>query len=405
MIGDYFTLAFKNIRHRGIRSWLTLIGIFIGVMAVVALITLSSGLKTAITSQFGIENMETIGIQAGGMSGYGPPGSGVTEPLTKEDVRAIDSVPGVDFAIGRLISPAGIEFNKKTGFVYMASIPDGNNLRDVYEVIGLEIEYGRHLKEGDFTKIVVGHNFYEDKDTFGKTISLGNNVIINGQRFEVVGIAKKKGSFLLDRMIIMQESPMRNLMGEDDKVDVITAKVKSIELMSKTKEDIEKLMRKRRDVGIGKENFEVSTPEATLEMVNTILGGVQAFIVIIASISIVVGVIGIVNTMTTSVLERRREIGIMKAVGAKNSQIFFQFFTESGLLGLVGGIVGVTLGLAIGQAGISFINSFLGSAFSLDLDLFLIVGTLAGSFIIGSVSGIVPAMAAAKQNPVEALKE
>jgi putative ABC transport system permease protein len=404
MIGDYFTLAFKNLRHRGIRSWLTLLGIFMGVMAVVALISLSSGLKTAIVSQFGVENMEVITIQAGGLSGYGPPGSGVTEPLTKEDVEAIDTVPGVDFAIGRIISTAKIEFNKKTAFAYMASIPLENNLKNIYETIGLEIEQGRQLKEGDYNKVVIGYNLYENEDTFEKAISLKDKISVNDQKFEVVGIAKKKGSFLLDNIIIMPEDPIRDLLGNEDGVDIILVKVKSSEMMDKVKEDIEKLMRRRRNVEIGKENFEVSTPEATLEMVNTILGGVQAFIVIIASISIVVGAIGIVNTMTTSVLERRREIGIMKAVGAKNSQIFFQFFTESGLLGLVGGIVGVALGLLIGQVGIGVINSFLGAEVPLDINLFLIIGTLAGSFIIGSISGIVPAMNAAKQNPVEALR-
>jgi len=122
--------------------------------------------------------------------------------------------------------------------------------------------------------------------------------------------------------------------------------------MDRTKEDIEKLMRKRRDVDIGEEDFEVSTPEAMLETVNSVLGGVQAFIVIIASISILVGALGIVNTMTTSVLERRKEIGIMKAIGGTNRQVFMQFFFESGMLGFIGGLVGVVLGTLISTLGI-----------------------------------------------------
>ena len=185
---------------------------------------------------------------------------------------------------------------------------------------------------------------------------------------------------------------------------MMAVKERSEELMDKAKEDIEKLMRKRREVDKGEEDFEVSTPEAMMETVNSILGGVQAFIIIIASISILVGTLGIVNTMTTSVLERKKEIGIMKAIGAKNSQVFMQFFFESGMLGLIGGLVGVILGTLISVAGVMGINSFLGSELLPVIDFMLIGGALVGSFVIGAVAGIVPAINAAKQNPVEALR-
>jgi len=108
--------------------------------------------------------------------------------------------------------------------------------------------------------------------------------------------------------------------------------------------------------------------------------------------------------MTTSVLERRKEIGIMKAIGAKNSDIFYQFFIESGLLGLIGGIVGVILGLIIGSLGIIGINNFIGSTTKLQISVPLIVFSLIGSFVLGSISGIVPALRAARQNPVDALR-
>jgi len=163
-------------------------------------------------------------------------------------------------------------------------------------------------------------------------------------------------------------------------------------------------LRKRRNVKIGEEDFQVSTPQAMLEQVNSVLGGIQAFIVIIASISILVGAIGIINTMTTSVLERKKEIGIMKAIGARNKHIFFQFFVESGLMGLVGGILGIIFGLIIGYAGTYGINSFLGSESSPEINIILIVGALIGSFLIGAIAGIFPAMRAANQNPVEALR-
>jgi putative ABC transport system permease protein len=163
-------------------------------------------------------------------------------------------------------------------------------------------------------------------------------------------------------------------------------------------------MRKRRDVDEGEEDFEVSTPDAILETVNSVLGGVKAFIVIIASISILVGALGIVNTMTTSVLERQKEIGIMKAIGGTNFQVFLQFFFESGLLGLVGGLVGVIFGTLISVVGVVGINGFIGADLSPTIDFVLIGGALVGSFIIGAIAGVVPAMNAAKQDPVEALR-
>ena len=175
--------------------------------------------------------------------------------------------------------------------------------------------------------------------------------------------------------------------------------------MDKTVLEIEKELRQRRNVKIGQEDFEVSTPEAMLSTVNSLLGGVQAFIVMIALISIFVGAIGIVNTMTTSVMERVREIGIMKSIGAKNSDIFLQFFIEAGLLGFVGGVIGVLIGTGIGFIGILGINNFIGISTSFSPNLVLIFGTLVGSFLIGSISGIAPAMNAARLNPVEALRK
>jgi putative ABC transport system permease protein len=202
----------------------------------------------------------------------------------------------------------------------------------------------------------------------------------------------------------MNENSLQDLINYGDDIDVIVVQVKDKSLMNKTKNKIEEVLRKTRDVKLGEENFEVSTPEASLATVNNILAGIQAFIIIIASVSIIVGAVGIVNTMTTSVLERRKEIGIMKAIGAKNSQVFLQFFIESGLLGLIGGIVGIVLGGLIGFAGINGINQFLGSEAQPNMNFVFLLSVLVGSFLIGAIAGIAPALQAANQNPVEALR-
>jgi putative ABC transport system permease protein len=284
------------------------------------------------------------------------------------------------------------------------SIPSGDDRDFVYEQLDVQTIAGRLLKDADVKKVFLGYNFYVNKVGLEKEVIPGKRVLINDEQFEVVGILEKKGSFIFDNMVYMNDKDLENLFGYGDDVDFIVVQPKDKNELDKTKEDIAKLLRKTRDVKIGEEDFEISTPEATLSTVNSILSGVQIFIALIAGISIFIGALGIVNTMTTSVLERKKEISIMKAIGARNSQIFFQFFVESGLLGLIGGIIGVIFGVLIGVLGTSALNNFLGTELKPVIDYFLIFYALLGSFLIGAIAGIIPAMNAAKQNPVEALR-
>jgi len=405
MNSDYWKLAIGNLRHRGTRSWLTLLGIFIGITAVIALISLGAGLKLAVSSQFGISNTEVITVQAGGISWMGPPGTGVAKRLTKKDVQAIERLSTVDLAIGRNIETFKLEYNNIVSFSAGFGVHGGEKGKWDYAMQNIQTEKGRLIQDGDKDKVLLGNNYgFKDKSGFKKAVSVGDKIKINGKRFQVVGILKKKGSFIIDNVVGISVGDLKDLENNGDYVDLISVKIKNKNLMNKAKEQIEQLMRKRRNVKVGEEDFEVSTPQAMLKTVNNILGGVQIFIVIIASISILVGALGIVNTMTTSVLERRKEIGIMKAVGAKNSQIFMQFLIESGLLGLVGGIAGVVVGIAIGYFGTLGIGNFTGAEIRPDINFFLIGGALLGSFIVGSVAGIIPAMKAAKQNPSEAMR-
>ncbi len=404
MIKDYFVLAIKNLKHRGLRSWLTLLGIVIGVAVVVSLVFLGNGLKLAVMNQFGMSSNEMISVQAGGLSGLGPPGTGVTRPLNQKDFEEIEGLPSVKRAIARNIGSAQLEFDKKTINGFTTNIPLEER-RFLYEFLELEMENGRFFESGDTNKIVLGYNFYAGKTGLGdKKIIAGNRVFLNGQRFEVIGVTERKGSFITDNVIYMTDEDMKKLLDYGDKIDIIAVQPESKDKLEQTKEDVEKALRKTRNVKIGEEDFEVSTPEASLAMINDIITGVQIFIILVAGISIVVGVVGIVNTMTTSVLERRRDIGIMKAIGAKNSHIFLQFFIESGMLGLIGGIVGVAFGTLIGWAGIRVLGNFLSTNLTLEFDLIMIASVFLGSFIIGGVAGIAPALKAANQNPVEALR-
>lgn len=402
---DYFPLAFGNLKHRGLRSYLTMLGIFIGIAAVVSLISVGDGLKLAVNSQFGISSTQVLTVQAGGLSGYGPPGTGVVNPLTVDDVDAIDKLSSVQMAIRRNIGVIKMEFNKKLVIGYAGSVPDDKEKRDmVYKVLEVSTISGK-LLDTDRKKVVIGYDLsIPEKNGFDKLIKVGDKIVINNETYEVGGILKKKGSFIFDKIILMLDSEMKDLTGYGDKADIIAVIAKDKNSLDKAKEDIEKLLRDRRDVKKGEEDFEVATPDSVLGTVNQILFGVQIFIVMIASISIIVGAVGIANTMITSILERKKEIGTMKAIGARNSDIFYIFTIEAGMLGLVGGIIGVSFGTALGYFGTLGISNLIGSQITPNINFQLIFFALLGSTLLGIASGIIPALRAAQLNPVMALR-
>jgi putative ABC transport system permease protein len=403
---DSLSLAIKNLRNRRLRSWLTMIGIFIGIAAVVSLIGLGEGLRVGITSQFGFLGSDTLSIRAEGLDFAGPPGSSVVTPLDPELTNKIERINGVEVSIDRYLESGTLEFNDRLGIGLAMSIPSGSDRKALEEMANLKTVKGRMLKDGDGRKLVLGINFYEDKVGFGKGVNVGDRVLLNGFKYEVVGILEKKGSFIFDNAVFVNEDIMlEELRERTDQVDVIAVKVKDVGEIEKVKEDIEKLLRKERGVKLGEEDFVVESPQQTLDQLNDILFGVQLFVTIIAIISLLVGGIGIMNTMYTSVLERRKDIGIMKSIGARNSNIFWLFFIESGYLGLVGGVIGIALGLGLAYGLAAFGRAALGGELiQASVSLELIIGALLFSFILGTIFGTLPAVQASKLQPVESLR-
>ena len=269
---DYFILSLKNLKRRGIRSWLTLFGVLVGVAAVVALIGLGNSLKDTVNAQFDIGSTEIISIEAGGISGYGPPGSGVAKPLTKKGSEEIGKLNSVEVSIPRNIRTVKMEFNDKVVFSMAATIPDDEKKDYVYEILDLKTSSGRLIEDGERKVVVLGSNFLDkEKNGFEKNVKTGDKIKLNGEEFKVVGILEKKGSFILDGSILINEKDLEELVGYGDEVDLIAVKVSDKEFMDEAKEDIEKLLRKTRDVKMGEEDFQVSTPQATLESINQII--------------------------------------------------------------------------------------------------------------------------------------
>ncbi len=404
MVGDYIGLAVSNLRRRKLRSWLTMIGIFIGIAAVVSLIGLGEGLREAIVGQFGFLGTDILGVQASGLQ-YGPPGSGAATPLSNTLVEKIRRVKDVNAAFNRYIQSGTMEFNNRQAVGFAGSVPIGAERKVFEKMVKLEIESGRLLKDGDGKRILLGNDFTKD-DIFGKAIKVGDKVLINDISFEVVGIIKRKGSFVFDSIVFVNEDTLLDSLREDDgTTDIISIQVKDEDRIDQVRDDVEKLLRKERKVKEGEEDFSVETPQQMLESLNSTLFAVQLFVTIIAVISLLVGGIGIMNTMYTAVVERTKEIGIMKAIGARNSTIFILFFAESGLLGSVGGLIGISLGLIFAY-GLAFIGSLaLGSdLIQASVSLNLILGALAFSFILGTFFGVLPALQASKLKPVDALR-
>jgi putative ABC transport system permease protein len=198
---------------------------------------------------------------------------------------------------------------------------------------------------------------------------------------------------------------MRISFNEPTQISVMLAQVKTGEDINVVAENIKRDLRRSRGVKENKEDFSVESPQKAFESYLAILSVVEVLLVGLASISILVGAVGIANTMYTAVLERRREIGVMKAIGAKNSDILQIFIIESAIVGLTGGVIGLVIGMGIGKLIELVLAQVLGTGFfTAYFPWYLTVGALVFAVVIGTVSGILPARQAAAMNPVDALR-
>ena len=404
MLKDFFTISLNNLKRRKLRSWLTMIGIFIGIAAVVGLITLGQGLQTAIMGQMGSLDADSLTIQNAG-TGFGPPGSTVVEKLNEHDLKIIEKVRGVKTVTPVLLRVVEMKYNNVVSFELMRGAPEKPEFYEkFYESQSMEALDGRLLKQGDVGKVLLGNGFSK-KTKFDKAVAVGKSININGEEFEVVGILKSSGSLLMNDAVITFHDELKNLLDIGDEIDIIGLTVGKSKISEETAERIKEALRKDRGLKEGEEDFSVQTPSQVLGAVTDILTAVNVVVVGIAMISLIVGGIGIANTMYTSVLERKKEIGTMKAIGARNSDILMIFLIESGLLGLVGGIIGVLIGIGI-AFGVAFgANNFFGSEIiQLGVSFPLIISVITFSFLIGILSGSIPSYQASKLKPVDALR-
>ncbi|MCR4404042.1 MAG: ABC transporter permease [Candidatus Acetothermia bacterium] len=393
MIKDYLGLAVRSMSHRQKRSWLTIIGILIGITAVVALVSLGQSMQRAVNKQFQQFGYNLITIYPGGLRGsYRGPYSATFEL----DTDLIASVDGVEAVEAMLYKSAYIRGGEPPdeieGFLPVVGLSPG--ITKVFSQF--KLEQGRFFTETDHYTAILGQSVPKDLG-----IGVGEQVEIEGQAFEVVGLLAESGLGNNNSGIFIPLEALWEILGDRGKVSMVWAKVGQGYDAEVVAERLKAGLKEAR----GKEDFTVQTIEDLQKLIGQAIGILQAFLGGIAGISLLVGGIGVMNTMYTAVLERTREIGVMKAVGAKDSHIMWLFLIESGFMGLVGGAIGTALGLGMDILAVVITKRFIQTnVLEFGISAWLVIGALAFSFVIGALSGLLPARSAAKLKPVEALR-
>lgn len=403
MMGEYFSLAFKNLRRRQLRSWLTMIGIFVSIAIIFVLISLSLGLQSAISEQMrslGVDKLFVYPSLEAGIPGLGNPVS-----MTTDDFDVVLRVSGVKIATYMCMESGKIVFNDQTRYFMLAGFPLDKASSDVlYESSDLELDEGKIFSSDDRRYIMLGSQFKYGK-VYDKPLKTGDRVLLNDVPFKIRGIFKSIGNPQDDQNVYMNIEDMKDLFNTSNRVDYMIVQVQQGADLEEVAARIDKKLMSFRDVTEKTKDFSVVTPEELLKSFSNILNIVMAFLLGVAAISLVVGGVGIANTMYTAVLERYREIGVMKAVGARNSDILKIFLVESGLLGLVGGIIGVILGIIMGKTveaiSVAKLHTTLLQA---PIPPYLVLGCLVFAFLVGAVSGTFPAWQASQIKPVQALR-
>ena len=324
-LNKVFKIAANIIIHSKLRSWLTVVGIVIGVAAIIAIISIGTGYEAYINDQMSEFGSDIIYVvpgfdKASQDNPFGPPEdpSSNINPLTDKEVQAIKSITNVE-RVNR-----GVQGS--TDVYYLGGTASlttfGVDLKEWKHVASLTLSEGRLLGPGDSNSIVIGGTVAED--LFDNEIGLNRMVTVGDRNFRVVGILEKGGAFgSNDKNVYMALESAREVLEKPiGEYDALEVQVSDIEYADEVELALEKKLMIVRHVTEDTKDFTLVSMKSVQENITEILQGFTFFLGVIAAVSLLVGAVGIANSMFTSVLERRKEIGIMKAIGAKNSDIF-----------------------------------------------------------------------------------
>jgi putative ABC transport system permease protein len=453
--GKILKIALSMVKANKLRSWLTIIGVIIGIASVMAIVTTGEYFEKEVTEtlegfggdtitivastpfhitdeEFVIESSEDpeesseysevsseiiMETDMGGtetetdMSDYLESDSIEEAELTKMDVFALRNIPAIEYINVNVEKDAELKFGGESTWVWVKGVDPGAWPK----ISKKELEQGRLLKAGDRNVVVISKELA--KESFGKEIRLNQMILLNGKSYRVVGILEDSGGLLggftglFGSSVYMPYQDVYSLASDEDFPERERETYNSIELKlhkgadyNSTIQEIENKLRISRRVNEDTQDFYVNSNREAIEGVRKLINGLTAFLAFIAGISLLVGSTGIANTMFTSVLEKTKEIGIMKAIGAKNRDIMLIFLCNSAMISLVGGIIGILLGTAAVQAVLLFLSIRMNVPFEFALSLKAAFVATFVSIIVGLIAGLVPAKNASELKPVDALR-
>jgi len=402
MVKEYFQIAVKNLKTRSLRSWLTILGVVIGVFLVVALLSLSEGIKNAILTQIRMMGEDVLMVMPGGADDFMTAMMGGLM-LTNENIRVIEKTKGVDLVVPILWRAETARHGGETKAVFLFGYPRERGQDFLIENMGFYLTQGSWPRAGG-REVIVGP--LVPTEIFPE-MKVGDEIVIEGKRYKVTGVLRSFGNRQDDSMIALDLEHLRQITGIREGAHFASVSIYEGLNPNDVRASIMAELEETKQRARGKEDtppFTVFTREQISDMVGNIMLMLQALIFSIASIAVLLGAIGITNTMYTSVRDRIKEIGIMKAVGAKNTDISKIFLIESGIIGLIGGMGGVVSGIGLAKLVELYLRINPIVPLEVIISPILVFLVLAFSFLIGCVSGFLPARRAAKLSPVDALR-
>jgi putative ABC transport system permease protein len=400
--------AMNMLLHSKMRSWLTIIGIVIGVGAIIAIVSLGEGLQSSVESQLGGLGADLITVTPGfsRAQGFGGGGGGGAQTLTDEtyigrtDLQTIKSVPGIAYVNPKIGGRAEVTYLGEKATVSIQGVDEA-----VWKnFITTKLENGRYLSAADSNVVVLSHGLAHN--IFENEVYVNKPVMINEKLFRVVGVLEE-GGFGGGNTVYMPIFASRAILTEKaaDRYDSISVKVSVVDELDMVSTAIKEKLYITRHVTDRTQDFTIISSKDTQQQVQDVLGTFTIFLAAIAAVSLIVGAVGVANTMFTSVLEKTKDIGILKAIGARNEDILTIFLLNSGLVGLVGGVIGVILGWLISLVVPLVIPAGPGgAAIQPVVTPTIVIISLLGAIAIGMISGAIPARRGSKLKPVEALR-
>jgi putative ABC transport system permease protein len=397
MIGkENIKYSLRNLNHRKTRSAFTIISILVGITTIFIFVSFGLGLYKYIGDLSSASSADKVLIQPKGFGGMDPAFS-----FSEKELKIVQQTSGVYDATGIIFESAELQQNQVKKYTFIIGHDPKKPL--LMSILNLKIYSGRELQSGD-RGVVLGYNYLVPDKVFSKPYELNQNIEINGKKLKIIGFYESIGSPQDDAQIYVTTDFIKELYPNKTlPYNWLVAKV-DVSNLNVVVSNIERNLRKNRNQKIGEEDFYVQSFDDMIKSYSSALDIVIGFIILIALISVFVSAVNTANTMITSVLERVKEIGVIKSIGGKNSEIFKIFLFESSFLGFVAGVLGVILG---------FVASFLGGQILKSLGYgflqpyfspWLFVGCIAFATLTGAISGVIPAIKASKINPVDALR-